>query len=39
MNLGKGYTGALCTNLRIPLLVLNHFQVKQKFWKKTELNK
>ena len=34
MNLGKGNTGALYTNLRIPLLVLNYFQVKQKFWKK-----
>lgn len=34
MNLDKEHTGALCTNLRIPLLVLNHFQVKQKFWEK-----
>lgn len=35
----EGHTEALCTNLRTLLLVLNSFQIIQRFFKNIELNK
>lgn len=39
VSLGEEYTEALCTNLRILLLVLSLFQIKQKLFLKVELEK